>query len=336
MKDKRSMVMSGAWVALARQSPRIDLKSLVGNLSSEAELESIGVHGLMGHGLSLKQANEVSKEPSQNMSYQWVTACSPVYPSSLLDLPNPPAVLWVSGDISLLGQVGVAVVGSRNCTPYGRSVAGSVAGAIVSSGGVVISGGARGIDKAAHEAAPSKTIIVLGCGIAHSSVRKWRQWERENGGLIVSEFHPEQPPTRWSFPQRNRIIAAMSAGTVVVEAGVRSGATITARNASELNRDVFAVPGRIDAPASQGTNRLIASGAHCLESTGLIVEFLAGRVEDSRRLVAALSRASTVGEISDKLSLSIPVTCQWLSMLESSGAVVRASGGRYLLSTLNL
>jgi DNA processing protein len=232
-----------------------------------------------------------------------------------------------------LGQVGVAVVGSRSCTAYGRSVATAVAGTIVASGGVVVSGGARGIDRTAHDVALSKTIVVLGCGILHQSAEKWVRWVEKNGGLLVSEFHPSQRPTKWSFPQRNRIIAALSVGTVVVEAGLRSGATITARKASELNREVFAVPGRIDAPASVGTNRLIAAGAHCLVSTGEIVELLATRIDDSQKIVSALSRPSSVGEISARLALSIPETCQWLSLLESSGAVVRISGGRYQLST---
>ena len=197
----------------------------------------------------------------------------------------------------------------------------------------MVSGGARGIDQAAHDVALKKTIVVLGCGILHPSASKWVRWVTDNGGMLLSEFHPNQPPTRWSFPQRNRIIAALSLGTVVVEAGIRSGASITARRAVELNREVFAVPGRIDAPASQGTNRLIASGANCLVSTGEIIELLAKRVPDSQRIASSIAQPATVGAISAKLALSIAETCQWLSLLEASGAVVRLQGGRYQLST---
>ena len=333
MKNDRQRVMAGAWVALARHSNRVDIGRVVRSRDPRVPVSSLGKHALVGLGLSPKLAGVVASEADQPMGCDWLTACSSEYPSALMALPHPPAVIWIHGDTSLLGHVSVAVVGSRSCTSYGRSVAKSVAGTVLASGGVVVSGGARGIDQAAHDVALAKTIVVLGCGLLHPSARKWVRWVADNGGLLVSEFHPTQPPTRWSFPQRNRIIAALSVGTVVVEAGLRSGATITARKAMEMNREVFAVPGRIDAPASQGTNRLIASGANCLVSTGEIVELLATRVKDSQRIVSAVSQPATVGEISARLAISISETCQWLSLLESSGAVVRAQGGRYQLST---
>jgi DNA protecting protein DprA len=333
VKDYRQVEMAGAWIALARHSHRVDMKRVALGVGSAASMATASARDLVGLGLSPRLAGEVSSESPQVMGSDWLTVCCPDYPNGLMALPHPPAVLWLRGDVSLLDKVAVAVVGSRNCTPYGRSVARSVAGTIVASGGIVVSGGARGIDRVAHEEALSKTIIVLGCGLLHPSADKWVRWVEENGGLLVSEFHPIQSPTRWSFPQRNRIIAALSVGTVVVEAGPRSGATITARKASELNRDVFAVPGRIDAPASQGTNRLIAAGANCLVSTGEIVELLASRVDDSRRIVSALCSPSTIGEVASRLALPIAETCQWLSLLETSGAVVRVAGGRYGLST---
>tara|TARA_B110000037_G_scaffold216200_1_gene274818 strand:- start:90 stop:1097 length:1008 start_codon:yes stop_codon:yes gene_type:complete len=333
VKEYRQVEMAGAWIALARHSHRVDVKRLALVLGSGSAMASVSARELVELGLSARLAGEVSSEAPQAMESDWLTVCSSGYPKGLMALPHPPAVLWYRGDVSLLDKIAVAVVGARNCTPYGRSVARSVAGTIVASGGIVVSGGARGIDRVAHDEAMSKTIIVLGCGLLHPSAAKWVRWVEENGGLLVSEFHPAQSPTRWSFPQRNRIIAALSVGTVVVEAGLRSGATITARKASELNRDVYAVPGRIDAPASQGTNRLIASGANCLVSTGEIVELLARRIDDSKRIVSALSSPSTIGEVASRLALPIAETCQWLSLLETSGAIVRIAGGRYELST---
>lgn len=189
----------------------------------------------------------------------------PGYPHRLTHLHQPPPALYLEGPLELHERA-VAVVGTRSATSYGRRAARDLAGGLARAGWTVVSGLARGIDTAAHRAAldaGGETAAVLGSGLDHrypSSNRGLYDRIAESG-LLVTEFPPEQPPRKWTFPKRNRIIAALSAGVVVVQAPSRSGALITADQALELGREVFAVPGPIGAPASDGTHQLLRSGA---------------------------------------------------------------------------
>jgi DNA processing protein len=189
----------------------------------------------------------------------------PLYPVGMTDLEDPPAV-WLLGR---LGEApGVAVVGTRRCTRYGKGIADSIGRAIARAGWVTVSGLARGIDASAHRgclAANGGAVAVLGCGADVCYPAENRPMYEQilaSGGAIVSEYPPGTPPDRWRFPARNRIIAAMSAAVVVVEANEVGGALITARLAAEIGRPVFVVPGDVDRPASVGCNRLIKDGAH--------------------------------------------------------------------------
>jgi DNA processing protein len=202
------------------------------------------------------------------------------YPPLLAELHDPPGRLHVrGGEIELLTQPAVAVVGARSCSPYGREVARSLARELAAAGLVVISGLARGIDGEAHRGAldaGGPTLAVLGCGIDRDYPRAHANLARRiaESGAIVSAYPPGVEPAPWRFPARNRIIAGLALATVVVEARERSGALITADFALELGRDVFAVPGEITSTLSSGTNGLIRQGAAPLLSSADVFEAL--------------------------------------------------------------
>lgn len=185
------------------------------------------------------------------------------YPPALRRLEYPPCPLFARGRLELLDSPMVAVVGTRRSTSYGREHAHRIAWGIAAAGVTVISGLARGIDGEAHRAAgPARTVAVLGCGIDVVFPREHRTLQESIGrkGLLLSEQLPGAPPERHNFPRRNRIIAKLARGVVVVEAPAKSGALSTARKALEDGDDVFAVPGRIGDWRSAGGNALIRDG----------------------------------------------------------------------------
>ena len=188
------------------------------------------------------------------------------YPPRLLELPDPPPFLFTRGDLGLLARPVIAVVGTRDATPYGERVTRRVAGALAAAGACVLSGMARGIDAVAHFAAleaGGATAAVLGCGVDIPYPRAHRVLHERiaRGGLLLSEFRCGEPPNKGSFPRRNRIIAGLASATIVVEAGHRSGALLTSGYALDLGRAVAAVPGPMDAAQSVGANHLLRDGA---------------------------------------------------------------------------
>lgn len=200
---------------------------------------------------------------------QIVPMTSPRYPPSLLNLTDPPPLVFLLGDRSLLERPAVAVVGSRMATDLGRRSAETIARNLAAAGVVVVSGMARGIDGAAHRGALSAkggTVGVLGTGIGvvyPSSNRDLFQSIRRTG-LLVSEFLPSEKGLPHHFPKRNRIIAALSRAVIVVEAGHRSGALITVEHALDLGREIFAVPGSVENKRALESNRLLRDGAQVL------------------------------------------------------------------------
>jgi len=200
-------------------------------------------------------------------------------PELLRQIHDPPPTLFLRGgaDVEVLWRPAVAIVGARACSTYGAQVARMLGRELAASGLVVVSGLARGVDGEAHRGALDAggvTVAVLGCGIdrdypaAHTELAR-RICER---GLVVSEYEPGVEPAPWRFPARNRIIAGLTAATVIVEARERSGALITADFALEDGREVFAVPGEITSMLSTGTNRLLRQGAAPLTSTEDVLE----------------------------------------------------------------
>lgn len=202
------------------------------------------------------------------------------YPPALLDLPDPPPALFALGMLDWLGRTQVAIVGTRSATSYGLSVARDLARAVGAGGLVVTSGLARGVDAAAHLGALSAgggTIAVLGTGIDIPYPRSHSALHREIGqrGLLLSEMPPGERADAGSFPRRNRVIAALATVTLVVQAGHRSGALITAGRALDLGRSVAAVPGPIDVAAQAGSNQLLRDGAQVVTSAADLLQ-LAG------------------------------------------------------------
>ena len=266
------------------------------------------------------------------------------YPGLLAAIHDPPPSLYLrgGGEPALLGGPGVAVVGARACSAYGRSVARSLTRELAGAGLVVVSGMARGIDGEAHRGAldaGGTTVAVLGCGVdrdypaAHAELAR-RICER---GLVVSEYEPGIEPAPWRFPARNRIIAGLSRATVVVEARERSGALITADFALEEGREVLAVPGEITSALSAGTNALLRLGATPVTCAGDVLEALGiepSHVSERRPLGRAaetlLERlrdgALTADELVRSLEVEPAEASAALIELELAGAVALEDG----------
>ena len=223
---------------------------------------------------------------------------TPEYPVALHDLtacddrgvtPAPP-VLFTKGDVALLGRPAVAMVGTRNASSAGLRAAERIARACSDAGALVISGLARGIDAAAHTGAldgAGWTAAVIGTGldIAYPSDHRALQQRIARDGLVITEHAPGQRPTRGSFPERNRLIAALAQVTVVVEAGHKSGALLTARAAGSLNRQCAAVPGAFDAASCQGSNEMLRDGAQVIASVDDVLALLRLARADDRHAV---------------------------------------------------
>ena len=193
------------------------------------------------------------------------------YPSLLRQIYDPPHVLYVKGVVSEIDNCSIAIVGTRQSTLYGRQMAQKLAGQLAASGVTVVSGGARGIDSASHEGALSsggRTIAVLGTGIdiVYPAENASLFQRISEDGAVVTQFPFGRKGSKYSFPIRNRIVAGMTQGTLVVEANRSSGALITANLAADYGRTVYAVPGRIDSPRSAGCHDLIKDGAQLCES----------------------------------------------------------------------
>jgi len=271
------------------------------------------------------------------------------YPPLLREIIDPPLALHVRGKRELLQRDAVAVVGSRRASPYAINAAKAIAEPLAREAQlVVVSGLARGVDAAAHEAAldaSGATIAVLGTGIdiiyPKSHGKLFRRIESD--GLIVTELAPGTPPLAANFPTRNRIISGLALGTVIVEATSRSGSLITARTAAEQGREVFAIPGSIFSRGSEGTHRLIQYGAKLVHDVNDVLDELPAharverekpQVPDSplREVLDALSRdeATHVETAAEKLGRSLPSISESLLQLELGGWVRALPGARYV------
>ena len=223
------------------------------------------------------------------------------YPAWLRAIPDPPAVLYCDGLPEPQDRQAVAIVGSRRATPYGLRVTETLARELSGVGFTIVSGLARGIDAAAHRAAleaGGRTIAVLGCGldIAYPSEHARLQEEIAGCGAVLTEFSPGTPPRAANFPQRNRIISGLALGVLVVEATEDSGSLITARLALEQGREVFAVPGPIDASMSRGPHGLLKQGAKLVETVDDIIEELLPQMEAPLTLPSPRKRGEGKGE----------------------------------------
>jgi DNA processing protein len=238
------------------------------------------------------------------------------YPEQLIELYDPPPVLWTLGSLGLanIGSPIVAVVGTRRATSYGLRITGDIVGALGRAGATIVSGMALGIDAAAHRAAlevGARTIAVLGTGadVAYPRAHAGLHRDIAANGLVISELPPGARSDAGSFPRRNRIIAGLAALTIVVEAPVKSGALITSSCALELGRDVAAVPGPIDSPQSSGSNQLIRDGAHAITSALDALHLLGLETAKPARVTIADPREARVFEALERPAASLDELC---------------------------
>ena len=217
-----------------------------------------------------------------------LTLTDPRYPARLKTIADPPPVLYYTGDLQECDQQALAIVGARKGSHAGRAFTRQLSGDLAALGFTIVSGLARGIDAEAHEGAlavAGRTWAVLGCGIDRTYPSEHNKLRRqiEQQGTVISEFSMGTSPQSYHFPQRNRVISGLSLGVIVAEASLKSGSLITARMAVEQNREVFAVPGNVTHPLSQGPHRLIKQGAKLVETSWDIVEEILPMLEPSFR-----------------------------------------------------
>lgn len=279
---------------------------------------------------------------------QLLTLADDDYPPWLLEIANPPTLLYLKGRRELLRQTCMAVVGSRNATPGGVQNAESFSQALSAAGLTVVSGMAMGIDAAAHRgglAAAASTIAVVGTGLdlVYPARNKALAHQISSQGLIVSEFALGTPALAANFPRRNRIISGLARGVLVVEAALASGSLITAREAAEQGREVFAIPGSIHSPFCKGTHQLIKQGAKLVDDVHDIFDELAwsgglpalspvevSKVESHTSLMNALGYdAVTIDELCSRMSTPPDALISQLIELELDGRVAQLPGSRY-------
>ena len=281
-----------------------------------------------------------------------ITFVEDAYPALLREIPAPPPVLFLEGAPDAVNLRQIALVGSRNPSPYGQRVAFRTAAELAACGYAVTSGLALGIDAAGHRgslSAAGKTLAVLGTGLDQTYPRSHQGLREEIAatGAVISDFPLGTPPLAANFPRRNRIISGLSLGTLVVEAAVRSGSLITARLASEQGRDVFAIPGSIDNPLARGCHELIRQGAKLVENVADILDELGGFIAanpgtaEPSRAPTALDAASrellkyvaceptSVDTLVAATGFSAEQVASLLVILELQGYVASSAGGHY-------
>jgi DNA processing protein len=272
-----------------------------------------------------------------------VTLADDAYPKQLLEIPDPPALLYVRGNRALLSSRSLAIVGSRNATPQGAANAEQFARSFSQAGVTIISGLALGIDAAAHRGAlegTGSTIAVIGTGadIIYPKRNLALAAQIAAMGAVISEFPLGTPPLAENFPRRNRIISGLSCGCLVVEAATASGSLITARLAAEQGREVFAIPGSIHSPVSRGCHALIRQGAKLVESAADVLEELGGSLAQPVRNTSAPEGGvllhigfdpCNIDDVVARSGLTAETVSAMLLQLELEGKVAALPGGLY-------
>ncbi len=303
--------------------------------------------GIAGWESTVDLAAELARV--QDFGAEVLTQASPKYPRLLREIYNPPIVLYCWGQITEGDQRAIAVVGSRKTSHYGLECAKKLSYQLAYAGLTVVSGLARGIDTAAHQgalAAQGRTVAVIGSGLMdlYPQENMGLAEKIASSGAVVSEFPMTFPPTPQTFPYRNRIVAGWSSGLLVVEAGLKSGALITASQALEHNRTVYAVPGPIDRPTSAGTNRLIQQGAKLVAGASDILDEMnlllpperaksvpAELSLDEQTLLDAIETTETpLDSIVAKSGLPMPKVASTLLALEMKRRVKQLPGQQFV------
>lgn len=303
----------------------------------------------------LNQAEEFDRALTEaeirKKNVQFISIDDSAYPARLLEIPDPPVFLYALGDLSILGQPTIGLVGTREMSRYGRRVAQDFVPDFVRAGMVTVSGLALGIDSEVAEQtlkARGKTVAVLAHGLSRIYPQGNRTLADEivaGGGLLLSEFSIFQEPERYMFPSRNRLIAGLSLATVVLEAPEGSGALITAELALDYNRDVFLVPGPIfdanyrgsNAFIAKGQGKLVQSAREVLEEMGVVVReapaasaYVPQDKDETALWTALTTMPQAVDELVEKSGLSASVAGATLTMMELQGAVQNVGGGMWV------
>ena len=277
----------------------------------------------------------------ENTGIKAVSQNSENYPELLKEIPHPPAIIYCLGDLNCVSMPAVAIVGTRRATRYGLETAENLARDLAFAGVLVVSGLALGVDSRAHSgslAGGGKTVAVLGSGLQYIyplQNKKLAERIMAQNGAVVSEFPPSKSPEKWTFPQRNRIVAGLSKLVVVVEAPEKSGALITADLALDYNREVGAVPGEINSVNSFGTNLLLKKGAAVVRSADDILELIGMETSPpaidkddtgGQYLLGLLEEPMRADDILLKSGLNSSELNQQLTLLELSGKIKNIGG----------
>ncbi len=342
---------------------RLSLVPGVGNTSLIRLLTAFGSpeavlasgRGLLTQHLSSAQCDALLADPDAaelNAAHAWLeqpgsslmTLADEDYPKTLLEIADPPVILYCKGQRNLLSQPGLGIVGSRNATPQGVRDAEAFARALSDAGFTIISGLALGIDAAAHRgglAGAGSSVAIIGTGIdrIYPARNKALAHQLAENGLIVSEFPLGTAPLPGHFPRRNRLISGLSRGVLVVEAAPDSGSLITARVATEQGREVFAIPGSIHSPLARGCHTLIKQGAKLVESAADILDELAWQQRlappvqpesVSDPVLESLDGApTTLDTLAQRTGLTLDALSAKLLTLELDGRIASLPGGRY-------
>ena len=329
-------------IRAAWNAPRNELVSL--------GLDKKSIDALQEKRSSLNLDRELTKLIEANVDL--ITWDSPAYPRYLREIPNSPPLLYVVGELKSSDQWAIAVVGTRRLTVYGRQVAKELVTGLVRNHVTIVSGLAKGIDAEAHKSAleaGGRTIAVLGSGVDQIYPSEHRSLARQivsGRGAVISDYPLGTAPESRNFPPRNRIISGLSMGVLVVEAGDRSGALITADFGLEQDREVFAVPGNINSPASRGTNRLIKQGAKLVQNIDDILEELnlalipehiaADKIlpdtPEEAILLDHLTRQPThIDELTRQAGLPTSLVSSTLTMMELKGMVQQVGAMNYVI-----
>lgn len=328
----------GFWVGAMSVAKRIDLGVLAERCGGWNTLVQSSVDDLIMLGIPYSMATAWLRTPPLTTKWRAITRACPEYPSALRVVPGAPPLLFAEGDLTALAAPGVSVVGTRQCSPYGSGTAHHVAAAAARAGCTVISGLARGIDSAAHRgtlAVGGRTIAVLGHGLSHTSPMSHRSLREQivrGGGLLLTTHPDTVPPARWTFPERNRWIAALAHKLVLVEAPAHSGALITVERWLDLGREreLYVVPGPLGAESWQGSAALLAMGAQPLADIQQLLSDL--NYTSGMPLpdwLAALFRGDGLDDVAKLRGIPAVELLREIVMLELRGELVRLPGGRY-------
>lgn len=333
-----------------------DLRKIARQLGCQAALQSL--HSTFStHSETFVNQQLAWMEAAQ---VQYLHISQAKYPSTLRAAPDPPAWLFTQGDIQVLQQPCLAVVGSRQASLLAEELASSICQTYADTGGCIVSGLAKGVDTAAHKGAlqaNGKTASVFGCGldVIYPSRNSGLAKQIARSGICISEYPPKTSPQKYQFPERNRIIAGLCEGTVIIEAAIRSGSLITAKMALEAGREVFAVPGSIWDKKYQGSHLLIQQGAKLVQNINDILEDLPSFREGALAFVQAVKaeepktpearqgsqesgleaqilsqlsyQLASVEKLAGQCGASISEASAALAALEISGKAVRQTSG---------